>query len=236
MEMWIRDLLSTLGGIRDANQVFEQIVRSARLLGFEQCAYGLRLPLPFTKPRTLMLNNYDSRWSRRYEDMVYLDVDPTVRIGRRSNFPIVWSDDLFKEEPQFWSEARSFGLNVGWAQSCFDGDGAVGLLSVSRAHEALTLAELIAKEAQLRYLVNIGHIALSAALGRGLTGAQGTLTSREVEVLQWTADGKTSSEIGSILSVSTNTINFHIKNAIAKLDVANKAAAVAKAAALGLLK
>lgn len=236
METWNRELLSTLGGLRDANEVFDQIGRSARLLGFDQCAYGLRLPLPFTRPRTLMLNNYDSRWSRRYEDKGYVDVDPTVRIGRRSNFPIIWSDEIFRGVPQFWSEARSFGLNVGWAQSCFDGDGAVGLLSVSRSHEALTHAELMAKEPQLRCLVNIGHTALSVALGRNVASAHATLTKREIEVLQWTADGKTSSEIGNILSVSTNTVNFHIKNAITKLDVANKAAAVAKAAALGLLK
>ena len=168
--------------------------------------------------------------------MGYLDVDPTVRIGRRSNFPIVWSDEIFRGAPQFWSEARSFGLTVGWAQSCFDGDGAVGLLSVSRSHEALTHAELMAKEPKLRWLVNIGHTALSLALGRNVASTPATLTKREIEVLQWTADGKTSSEIGNILSVSTNTINFHIQNATTKLEVANKAAAGAKAAALGLLK
>jgi len=236
METGIRELLSTLGGLRDAHQVFDQIGRSARHLGFDQCAYGLRLPLPFTKPRTLMLNNYDSRWSRRYEDKGYLDVDPTVRIGQRSNFPFVWSNEIFRGAPQFWSEARSFGLNVGWAQSCFDGDGAVGLLSVSRSHEALTHIELMAKEPPLRRLVNIGHTALSFVLGRNVTNARTALTKREVEVLQWTADGKTSSEIGNILSVATDTVNFHIKNVIAKLDVANKTAAVAKAAVLGLLR
>ncbi|MDB5829629.1 MAG: solR [Variovorax sp.] len=236
METWNRDSLSALGCIRDADQVFEQIGRSARLLGFEQCAYGLRLPLPFTKPPTLMLNNYDRRWARRYADAGYLAVDPTVLIGRRSNFPIIWSDDLFKNVPQFWSEARSFGLNVGWAQSCFDGDGAVGLLSFSRSHEALTHAELIAKEGQLRYLVNVGHIALSAALGRTVNKPSVPLTPREVEVLQWTADGKTSSEAADILCVSTDTINFHVKNAVAKLGVANKTAAAVRAAVLGLLK
>jgi len=236
METWIRDLLPTVGGQRDVNQIFEQIGQSARLLGFDHCAYGLRLPLPFTKPRTLMLNNYDSRWARRYEDEGYLNLDPTVRIGQRSNFPIVWSEEVFREAPQFWSEARSFGLNFGWAQSCFDGDGAVGLLSVSRSHEALTQAELLAKEAQLRYLVLMGHTALSAALGRNVGRAYRALTTREVEVLQWTADGKTSSEIGNILFVSPNTVNFHIKNVVDKLGVANKAAAVAVAAVLGLLK
>ncbi|CAN7722648.1 LuxR C-terminal-related transcriptional regulator [Variovorax sp. LjRoot84] len=51
----------------------------------------------------------------------------------------------------------------------------------------------------------------------------------------WTHDGKTSEEIASILSISANTVNFHIKNAIARLRVATKSAAVARAAKLGLL-
>lgn len=66
------------------------------------------------------------------------------------------SDDLFRKAPHFWREARPLGLNVGWAQVCFDGVGAGGMLSASRFHEALMLAEPIAKKAQkLRYVVNI---------------------------------------------------------------------------------
>lgn len=61
------------------------------------------------------------------------------------------------------------------------------------------------------------------------------LTEREIEVLRWTADGKTSADISAILTISDNTVNFHIKNAVAKLGVANKTAAVVKAALLGYL-
>jgi LuxR family transcriptional regulator len=54
-------------------------------------------------------------------------------------------------------------------------------------------------------------------------------------VLKWTGDGKTSSEISEILVLSTDTVNFHLKNAISKLGVANKTAAVVCAAMLGML-
>ena len=59
------------------------------------------------------------------------------------------------------------------------------------------------------------------------------LTLEDVEY--WTADGKTSSEISELLMISENTVNFHVKNVILKLQVANKTAAVVKAAVLGML-
>ena len=62
-----------------------------------------------------------------------------------------------------------------------------------------------------------------------------SLSPREIEVLKWTADGKTADDIAEILNVSRNTINFHIKNAVRKLQAANKTAAVVKAAVSGLL-
>jgi len=72
-------------------------------------------------------------------------------------------------------------------------------------------------------------------IGRQVQLIDHALTAREVEVLKWTADGKTSGEVSEILCVSENTVNFHVKNAVAKLRTANKTAAVVKAAMLGLL-
>jgi len=60
------------------------------------------------------------------------------------------------------------------------------------------------------------------------------LTKREVEILRWTAQGKSSEEIASVLHLSINTINYHIKKSIAKLEAPNKTAAAVKAAVLGL--
>jgi LuxR family transcriptional regulator len=61
------------------------------------------------------------------------------------------------------------------------------------------------------------------------------LTKREVEILRWTAQGKSSEEIANVLHLSINTINYHIKKSIAKLEAPNKTAAAVKAAVLGLL-
>lgn len=88
----------------------------------------------------------------------------------------------------------------------------------------------------MRWLVNISHLALSRLFVSELVKeSQPDLTLREVEVLKWTADGKSSNEIADLLSISENTVNFHIKNSVAKLRTANRTAAVVRAAMLGLL-
>lgn len=56
-----------------------------------------------------------------------------------------------------------------------------------------------------------------------------TLTKRELEVIRWTAQGKTSAEIGQILSLSDHTVNAYMNNAIKKLDCVNRTQLVAKA-------
>lgn len=61
------------------------------------------------------------------------------------------------------------------------------------------------------------------------------LTAKELEVLRWCMAGKSSWEIGEILSSSENTVNFHIKNAVRKLNAVNRRDAVVKGLSFGIL-
>ena len=62
------------------------------------------------------------------------------------------------------------------------------------------------------------------------------LTGRETEVLQLIAQGYTYAEVGEALGISLHTVTSHIKNSYRKLSVCTSGAAVARVAALGLLK
>jgi DNA-binding CsgD family transcriptional regulator len=65
--------------------------------------------------------------------------------------------------------------------------------------------------------------------------ASGHLSVRELEVVKWTSQGKTSAEIGKILSLSDHTVNAYLTNAIRKLDCVNRTQLVAKALRLKLI-
>jgi LuxR family quorum-sensing system transcriptional regulator SolR len=93
-----------------------------------------------------------------------------------------------------------------------------------------------------RYQARMQHIAQLLLLGmtglilpKALPESTAQLNVREREVMRWTAEGKTSYEIGRILIISTGTVNYHINNAVRKLNAVNKIQAVVKAALLGLL-
>jgi DNA-binding NarL/FixJ family response regulator len=69
-----------------------------------------------------------------------------------------------------------------------------------------------------------------------LTNTPGeALTPRELEVLQSLAGGLTNRAIARRLSVSENTVKFHVSSILTKLDAASRAEAVALAARRGLL-
>ncbi|MGV0911366.1 response regulator transcription factor [Martelella sp. FOR1707] len=63
-----------------------------------------------------------------------------------------------------------------------------------------------------------------------------SLSSRELEVIKWTAEGKTSHEIGRILNLSDHTVNAYLANAIRKMECVNRAQLVAKAIRLKLIE
>jgi LuxR family transcriptional regulator len=61
------------------------------------------------------------------------------------------------------------------------------------------------------------------------------LTTRQREVMLWTAEGKTAFEISVIVGLTERTVNFHIGRVLAKLGANNKTQAAVRAALMGLL-
>ena len=64
--------------------------------------------------------------------------------------------------------------------------------------------------------------------------AKSVLNARETEVLQWTAEGKTSAEIARITWLSEHTVNHYATIAAQKLGCSNRTQAVVYAMRLGL--
>jgi DNA-binding NarL/FixJ family response regulator len=62
------------------------------------------------------------------------------------------------------------------------------------------------------------------------------LSDREIEVLTWSARGKSSGDIAILIGVSERTVNFHIENAMRKLGVATRIQAAVQASAEGIIK
>ena len=136
-----------------------------------------------------------------------------------------------------WDRAKAFGFDSGIAISLRDHLGNGYKVGVSRDQPLTTdpreLSRLVA-DTQL-----FGAFAQSAMMRIWNPGADADLpklTARELECLSWTLQGKTAWELGCILGIAERTANFHLGNAIRKLDRDNKHSAVIKAMRMGLIR
>lgn len=115
-------------------------------------------------------------------------------------------------------EALQLGLPRGFRQVYLDeGQRLIPLLE--DCQEIAGVSELLA------------HLRAASSL----PPAEHNLTEREVEILRWVASGLSNPEIGARLFITANTVKAHTATIYRKLDVANRAEAIAKAKDLGLL-
>lgn len=202
MDRWTRDVREAFDQAQSEQSVFAVMQEATRWMGFEWCAFGFRFADSVVRPSFKLVNDYPAEWQQRYKQAGYLAKDPSIRCGLRSQLPFVWNDLLFAETPELWREAQAVGLRYGWAKSHFHGMGAVSLLSLARSSEPLTEAEFTSKALQLNWLALLSHEAFTRVLARThAPNRQVKLTKREIEVLQWAAEGKTNEDIATILAI-----------------------------------
>lgn len=73
------------------------------------------------------------------------------------------------------------------------------------------------------------------AVAEGLDADTPRFRKRELEVVEWTAEGKTSTEIALIMGLSEYTVNEYIGAAMRKLDAVNRIHLVTKAIRVGII-
>jgi LuxR family quorum-sensing system transcriptional regulator SolR len=234
---WIR-VFTVLKDARSPEVLFRQAGNLVRSVGFEWLSYGIQIPSGVRSASIEVFNSFPASWLAHYVDRAYLSHDPTICLCMQGDKPVVWSDAVFAGEQasRLWADARDFNLKFGislpsWSRGVF------GVLSVARSSDALAAEELAEIVPKLTWLGDNLHRCMHALIGpRVLTNeVAGKLSQREIEILGWTADGKTSWEIGRILGITERTVNFHINNIVLKLRAQNKVQAAVKALSLGII-
>jgi DNA-binding CsgD family transcriptional regulator len=194
---------------------------------------------PGTDPVLVSVGNTPEEFVEASADVEAVKRDPVIRRMKRLSVPFTYDQELYVREgaADLWEEQAQFGYSTGISVALHLQDHKHFLLGVDRARalpsdldevtHLLASLQLLAVHAQDAALRLFGVQAAIADIPR--------LTSRELEVLRWTMDGKSAWAVGEILSVSENTVNFHLRNVFRKLGSSSKHQAVLKAMALGLL-
>jgi DNA-binding NarL/FixJ family response regulator len=113
--------------------------------------------------------------------------------------------------------------------------GANGYLLKNTEPEALrnTIQQIVAGNAVLS--PEITNKVLQAVRRSKTERSRGLLSEREIDVLKCLARGQTTSQIAGTLFISENTVKTHIRHILEKMEVNNRAEAVARAAQLELI-
>lgn len=214
------------------------VVRVAQSLGFATVSATAVIDKGHA-PEFISVGNIPPNFDEIFDDLEAGKRDPVMQHLRRQSVPILWNQSTYVRQGagDLWEQQAAYGLRTGIAMALHLPDGNHFLLGVDRdlplprdeneltrivAH--LQLFAVHAQDAAFRVLVPLQHRPETPKL-----------TSRELEVLRWTMEGKTAWEVGTILGISERTAVMHLSNATRKLDCTTKHQAVVKALRLGLI-
>lgn len=229
---WFSSQLDRLSGRHEA---FEFLKRIAAAASFRHIAM-LRLAseAEFRLSRQLIFTTVPHSVVRDFEAHGLAEGSRAIAAVRRSSRPFVWSASGART-----SDARS-------ARGILEREGVVSGVTVPlqtwRGLRGLVLfgggesrPPDFGEVARLAVIGNAVFERLTEIEGRETSTADYRISGRERQCLVWTAAGKTSAEIASILGLSEHTVNQYITSSCQKLGATNRTQAAVKALRVGII-
>ncbi|WP_323782789.1 LuxR family transcriptional regulator [Thalassovita sp.] len=182
--------------------------------------------------------NYPDEWKNHYAKKGYHRLDPTLYVSMQSIAPVDWG--RFSHDEKFnkvFSDAFDFGITDRGISVPVRGPyGDCGLLSVTRKCSNTEWEKFkpeVIGDLQFAAVHMHDNVMKSGLLPKALSLP--TLSTREKEILQWVAAGKSQQDIGDILSISHRTVEVHIRSGREKLGALTTAQAVGRAITMGMI-
>lgn len=225
---------------QNQDQFRSVVIRFAQRLGFDKVSAMVAVDRMGAESEFVAVHNAPLAYVQTFDDLSVSKRDPIAQHCKRNTVPIIWGQDTYLKNNAIekWEHQAHFGYRNGIAMALHMPDGRHFMLGVERdmalPTEGGELTRIVA-ELQL-FAVHAQDTALRVLVSEGARPELPALTPRELEVLRWTMDGKTTSAISAILGIGDRTAVFHLQNAMQKLNCNSKHVAVVKALRLGLLQ
>lgn len=236
----LENLIDELKDLDDVGSFELKVGRCLSELGFDKFAYAA-VRLPDNPKAPFILTTYPDAWAAHYGENDYFNRDPVMERCARTMRAFDWAaverrNDLTSGQRALLSEARDFGVGHGATAPIHGPGGGLALLSVTSSANETEFQRLWQRHWPTVHMSALYmHSALEANLLSPDSMPRVHLTDRERECLLWTARGKTAADISGILSISKETVVFHLKNVMQKVGVYSKHHAVVKAIMMGLI-
>ena len=232
---WREDMQLAFNQIFAPTDITTLIEQQTIALGLDFYALYIRHPVPFTRPKIFIYSSYPKKWVRTYQKEGFAAIDPVIKNCQLPGKILLWDEPLTRSGRKVFEAAKEHGIHSGFSCSAMAKNRAIGILSMAsgKSFEKIGLTSVM--QLKLQNLLVLALEALERVKDISMSMMDMELSQRELEILKWTAEGKTSAEISLILSISENTVNFHQKNMQKRFNAPNKTQVASYAAAIGLL-
>ncbi|MFB9267622.1 LuxR family transcriptional regulator [Bradyrhizobium erythrophlei] len=215
--------IDRLSSAEDADDFAETMAITATALDLSYFAY-LSMPRRVGK-NPLVISTYPSNWVTHYVRNHYERLDPIITHALENTEPFQWGSELLPSQISpaqqgFLGEAAEFGIRQGFTVPIHDGQSPVAALTFATDQRRPQFEKCIDLHARVLQLMAICfHAHVRRKLSHEMTIHGILLSPRELECLEWAAQGKTKWEIGQILGISRNTAAYYLNSARDKLGV-----------------
>lgn len=236
----IDQFIAAMAEAKNLDDVFVGLRQQLERLSVERFAYELIWSDSGARP-LLYITSYPADWSKHYVEKNYSSHDMVIRNSARQIRPFTWQDvsrdrNLTPTQRLVFNEARDIGLRSGCSVPIHGPGAAKAYLSVASSLSDEEFAKIFLRNRhEIHLLATYAHEHIIKLNLYDRSFAVAHLTPREIEVLTWTANGKTRWEISEILNISEETVKNHVENACVRLGTSNKTHAVALALVQGLI-
>ncbi len=235
--MGLTDFITESNLAESVDEIKQAIVEYAPDLGIKYMAYGdVSAYVASGDPSALgVIVDYPKSWIDYYVTMKFGSHDPVNRLACFARGAFTWeqvrTQKLKRPERMVLEESRCAGMLRGVTVPLHGPMGQISVFSAVVEDDNPLLVKQINSFARQLDMVWQG-------LDLNNDPAQLvpiSLSPREREVLTWVAAGKSNSVIGDILHLSEKTVEFHLQNAMRKLDSSSRVLAALKAVRMCLI-
>jgi LuxR family transcriptional regulator, activator of conjugal transfer of Ti plasmids len=232
MHRIFQTFIDHLSSARDTETLSASLGEAAAALDLSCFAYLSIAPGPASIPQ--LISNYPSAWTAHYLHNRYERFDPVILEALGHPEPFEWglavgSTPQTNPQRELFEEAARFGIRNGFTIPIHDARGPVAAVTFAVDERQPLFERRISEHGRVLQLMAMyfhAHVRRKLIPERVVDGV--SLSPREFECLEWTAQGKSAWEIGRILGISRRTAAFHLDNAKAKLGVHSICQAVAR--------
>jgi DNA-binding CsgD family transcriptional regulator len=224
----------------DVSTFESRLISFAYGLDFELVNAALVIAPPGSKPVIRMVGNTPEAFLQSAHSPDEGLRDPVLQRLKQESIPFVYNQATYTAvgAGDLWEKQAQFGYVTGVSTALHLGNDAHFFLGIDR-DRPLSLDDigLTRMLADLQLLAVHAQHAASRLMREGpwFTKDVPTLSPREVDILRYVRDGKSSEVIGQLMGFSAANINYHVANAKKKLQCSTRMQAVVRAMNLKLL-